>query len=185
MTAAIPDPVVAGLRRGWNVVDASTIDRDLHLEADVAIVGTGAGGGIAAEILSQAGLHVVMIEEGPLKSSSDFHMLEREAYPTLYQSSAARQTKDKGITILQGRAVGGSTVVNWTSSFRTPADTLAYWRDRFGLSAYTPEFLAPWFDAVERRLSVHRWDVPPNENNAALKKRPSYLITPTGSTGLP
>ncbi|MBV8584474.1 MAG: FAD-dependent monooxygenase, partial [Candidatus Eremiobacteraeota bacterium] len=87
MTAAIPDPVVEGLRRGWNVVDASTIDRDLHLEADVAIVGTGAGGGIAAEILSQAGLHVVMIEEGPLKSSSDFHMLEREAYPTLYQSS--------------------------------------------------------------------------------------------------
>ena len=181
MTAAIPDPVVAGLRRGWNVVDASTIDRDLHLEADVAIVGTGAGGGIAAEILSQAGLHVVMIEEGPLKSSSDFHMLEREAYPTLYQSSAARQTKDKGITILQGRAVGGSTVVNWTSSFRTPADTLAYWRDRFGLSAYTPEFLAPWFDAVERRLSVHRWDVPPNENNAALQRGAARLGIPTAA----
>lgn len=179
MNPAIPDPIAQGLRRGWKVVDASTIDRDVHLQADVAIVGTGAGGGIAAEILSAAGLHVVMIEEGPLKSSSDFHMLEREAYPTLYQSSAARQTKDKGITILQGRTVGGSTVVNWTSSFRTPSDTLAYWRDRFGLATYTPDSLAPWFDLVERRLSIHPWNVPPNENNAVLQRGAAKIGIPT------
>ena len=56
-----------GLKRGWFVHDASKLSRDLHLEADVAIVGTGAGGGVAAEILSMAGLRVVMIEEGPLQ----------------------------------------------------------------------------------------------------------------------
>jgi choline dehydrogenase-like flavoprotein len=179
MNQAIADPIVAGIKRGWKVIDASAIDRDVRLEADVAIVGTGAGGGMAAEILSEAGLHVVMIEEGPLRSSSDFHMLEREAYPSLYQASAARQTKDKGITILQGRAVGGSTTVNWTSSFRTPPETLAYWRDRFGLDMYTPEFLAPWFELVERRLSIHPWDVPPNENNAVLHRGAAKLGIPT------
>jgi len=63
--------------------DAATLERDLTLDADVAIVGTGAGGGVTAEILSAAGLDVVLIEEGPLKSSSDFKMLEAEAYPQL------------------------------------------------------------------------------------------------------
>ncbi len=175
----IPDPIIEGLKRGWTVHDGSTLDRDLHLEADVAIVGTGAGGGVAAEILSTAGLHVVMIEEGPLQSSSDFHMLEREAYPRLYQESAARKTKDKAITILQGRAVGGSTTVNWTSSFRTPAATLAQWRDRYGLAEYTPELLAPWFERMERRLDITPWGVTPNENNAVLQRGASKLGIPT------
>ncbi|HVA34064.1 MAG TPA: GMC family oxidoreductase [Candidatus Baltobacteraceae bacterium] len=175
----IVDPIARGLKSGWKVIDASKLDRDVHLEADVAIVGTGAGGGTAAEILSAAGLHVVMIEEGPLKSSSDFHMLEREAYPTLYQESAARQTKDKGITILQGRSVGGSTTVNWTSSFRTPSDTLAYWRQHYGLERYTPELLAPWFELMEQRLSIHRWQMAPNENNAALQRGAAKVGIPT------
>jgi choline dehydrogenase-like flavoprotein len=175
----IPDPIAEGLARGWHVVDGSKIDRDVHLECDVAIVGTGAGGGTAAEILSAAGLRVVMIEEGPLKSSSDFHMLEREAYPSLYQESAARQTKDHGITILQGRSVGGSTTVNWTSSFRTPPETLAYWREHFGLIRYTPEFLAPWFELMEGRLSIHPWQEVPNENNAVLRRGAAKLGIPT------
>ena len=80
----------------WRIVDASRLAQDLTLEADVAIVGTGAGGGTAAEILAQAGLSVVMLEEGALKSSTDFNMLESEAYPELYQESAARKTKRQG-----------------------------------------------------------------------------------------
>ena len=81
----LADPVRDGLARGWSVIDASSLDRDRVLEADVAIVGTGAGGGIAAEILADAGLRVVMIEEGPLKSSADFRMRESDAYRDLYQ----------------------------------------------------------------------------------------------------
>ncbi len=87
--------------------------------------------GIAAELLAKAGLKVVIIEEGPLKSSRDFNQKESEAYPSLYQESAARKTEDKAINILQGRCVGGSTTVNWTSSFRTPQSTLQFWQDRF------------------------------------------------------
>ena len=71
----IRDPIREGLAAGWKVTDAAALDRDLALEADVAIVGTGAGGGVTAEILAAAGLEVVLIEEGALRSSSDFHML--------------------------------------------------------------------------------------------------------------
>jgi len=177
----IRDPIRAGLAAGWKVTDAAALDRDLALEADVAIVGTGAGGGVTAEILAAAGLEVVLIEEGALRSSGDFHMLEAEAYPQLYQESAARQTLDKAITILQGRCVGGSTTVNWTSSFRTPAATLAYWQDRWGLADLSPAALAPWFERMEARLAIGAWTVPPNENNALLARGAAKLGIATGA----
>src|SRR5438105_1127375 len=101
--SALPDPIREGLRRGWRVFGGPHAHLPAELTCDVAIVGTGAGAGITAELLTQAGLSVVLIEEGPLKSSSDFRQRESEAYPSLYQESAARKTADKGINILQGR----------------------------------------------------------------------------------
>jgi choline dehydrogenase-like flavoprotein len=166
----IADPVREGIAAGWKVIDAAALERDLALQADVVIVGSGAGGAVTAEILAQAGLAVVIVEEGPLRTSSDFHMREREAYPQLYQESAGRQTRDKAVTILQGRCVGGSTTVNWTSSFRTPPGTLDHWRDVYGLKRASEAELAPWFERMEERLSIAPWPVPPNENNDILKR---------------
>ena len=167
---AFVDPFRDGLAAGWKVIDASRLAADRSFEADIAIVGTGAGGGTAAEILTNAGLSVVMIEEGPLATSSDFHMLESEAYPQLYQESAARKTRDRAINILQGRCVGGGTTVNWTSSFRTPAATLEHWRKDYGLAGLTDAELAPWFERMERRLGIAPWPVAPNENNEVLRR---------------
>jgi choline dehydrogenase-like flavoprotein len=177
----IPDPIQAGLARGWDVVDAAALQSDRTLDADVVIVGSGAGGGVSAEILALAGLKVIIVEEGALKSSKDFKMREADAYPALYQESAARKTRDKAINILQGRTVGGSTTVNWTSSFRTPAATLAYWNRNFGLTGYTPQALAPWFEMMEQRLHVARWQAPPNANNDALARGAAKLGIATGA----
>ena len=179
--SSIRDPVREGVASGWDVVDASTLDADLVVEADVAIVGSGAGGGVAAETLALAGLKVVVLEEGPLRTSSDFRMRESEAYPELYQESAARKTRDKAISILQGRCVGGGTTVNWTSSFRTPPATLAYWRDALGLAGYDEASLAPWFAKMEARLGIAPWDTPPNANNAALARGATKLGLPSAA----
>ena len=178
---SIRDYFVEGINAGWQAIDASKLVADRALEADVAIVGSGAGGGIAAEILTKAGLKVVLIEEGPLKTSSDFKMLESDAYPQLYQESAARKTKDKAINILQGRSVGGSTTVNWTSCFRTPSTTLAHWQREFGLADLTDAGLSPWFDAVDRRLGIHEWDQNPNANNDLLRQAGLKLGIPVGT----
>ncbi|MCU0775254.1 MAG: GMC family oxidoreductase [Ideonella sp.] len=164
-----PDPIAAGLARGWKVHGPGHAPAPDRLNCDVAIVGSGAGAGITAELLTRAGLDVVLVEEGPLKSSRDFKQLESDAYPQLYQESAARKTADKAINILQGRCVGGSTTVNWTSSFRTPAETLEHWRARFGLTDMTEAAMAPWFEQAERRLSIAPWPVPPNRNNEVLR----------------
>jgi choline dehydrogenase-like flavoprotein len=176
----IPDPIQAGLARGWKIIDAAQLAQDRTLEADVVIVGSGAGGGVSAEILARSGLSVIIVEEGALKSSRDFKMREAEAYPALYQESAARTTSDKGIKILQGRTVGGSTTVNWTSSFRTPAGTLDHWQDHFGLADYSEAALAPWFQMVEERLHIADWQAAPNQNNDLLRRGAERLGIPTG-----
>ncbi len=168
--SSLPDPIREGLARGWRVHGGPHAALPKQLSCDVAIVGSGAGAGITAELLTRAGLDVVLIEEGPLKSSSDFHQRESEAYPTLYQESASRKTADKAINILQGRCVGGSTTVNWTSSFRTPPPTLQYWRDHFALGELTEAAMAPWFAQAEQRLNIGPWLTPPNENNDLLRR---------------
>ncbi|HQR98852.1 MULTISPECIES: GMC family oxidoreductase [unclassified Polaromonas] len=171
----IPDPILEGLTRGWKVLGGALGPAPEKIVCDVAIVGSGAGAGITAELLARAGLQVVMIEEGPLKSSSDFRQRESDAYPQLYQESAARKTEDKAINILQGRCVGGSTTVNWTSSFRTPAPTLQFWQDRFGLADYSVEALAPYFAQAEQRLNILPWLTAPNENNDLLRRGAARL----------
>ena len=166
----VNDPMADGIASGWKAFEAHSRELPANISVDVAIIGTGAGGGITAELCAKAGLSVLLIEEGPLKSSRDFKMRESEAYASLYQEATGRKTADKAIGILQGRAVGGSTTVNWTSSFRTPTDTLNHWQSEFGLSDYTTDALAPWFEQAERRLNVSDWAVPPNENNDILKR---------------
>lgn len=165
----LPDPFAQGLASGWKVHDARTL-ASTTLSCDVVIIGSGAGGGITAEMLTQAGLKVLIVEEGPLKTSTDFRQNEAEAYASLYQEGGARQSADRAISILQGRCVGGSTVVNYTTSFRTPADTLAHWRNELGLKDITSSALQDSFAQVEQRLHIKPWDAPLNRNNTLLEE---------------
>lgn len=172
--STVPDPIREGLGRGWKVAGGPHGPCPERIECDVAVIGSGAGGGVSAELLARAGLNVVVVEEGPLRSSQHFDQQEAVAYPTLYQESAGRKTEDKAINILQGRCVGGSTTVNWTSSFRTPPDTLQYWRRYFGLE-FEGTALTPYFEQAERRLSIAPWLVPANENNDLLRRGAARL----------
>lgn len=170
VVAGIIDPIREGIKKGWNLKESTEFANDTVLEADVLIIGSGAGGGTSAEILSQAGLKVLILEEGPLKSSDDFFMDERDAYHDLYQESAGRMSKDGAMSILQGRGVGGTTVINWTSSFRTPRQTLDHWKEKYGIQGMSSEEMAPWFERMEQRLNVAPWEAPPNKNNAVLSE---------------
>ncbi|WP_313037133.1 GMC family oxidoreductase [Stutzerimonas nitrititolerans] len=165
----VTDPFAEGLARGWKAHDGSRLDRDISLEADIAIVGSGAGGATSAEILSAAGFKVLLIEEGPLHSSRDFDMQEPRAYTSLYQEGIGRTSKDGAITILQGRAVGGSTLVNWTSSFRTPVPTLEHWARGHAVAGHDEADLAPWFERIEQRLGIEPWAMAPNANNQVIR----------------
>lgn len=166
----IEDVVAQGVAGGWKTWNAAELNQDLNLRCDAIVVGTGAGGGMAAEALTRAGLDVVMVEEGPMRSSSDFNMEERKAYPDLYQEQAARKTADKAITVLQGRCVGGGTTVNWTSSFATPDQTLQHWQSMHGVRDCESATMAPYFERAKQRLNIQPWAIPPNPNNEVLRR---------------
>src|SRR5260370_4122880 len=104
--------------------DAASLADGTVLKTDVCVIGSGAGGAVAAASLQAAGLEVLVVEEGGHHTRAEFHMREDEAFPMLYQDGGGRTTRDLGIAILQGRAVGGGTVVNWTTCFRTPDPVL-------------------------------------------------------------
>lgn len=166
----IPDPIQDGIRSGWKTYNGTQLENELQLQCDVLIIGTGAGGGTAAEIFSEQGLKVIMVEEGPLQSSNDFDMQEKKAYSSIYQEGLTRATADGAFTIMQGRSVGGSTTVNWTSSFRTPEQTLEHWTNEHGLKGFTKDAMAPWFEKMEQRLNIEKWAMKPNANNNIISK---------------
>ena len=68
----LPDPIRSGLQRGWKVLGGPHGAAPQTIACDVAIIGSGAGAGITAVLLTRAGLSVVIVVEGPLRSSSDF-----------------------------------------------------------------------------------------------------------------
>lgn len=185
-------------RSSPNVIDGSAASGDLTLSCDVCIVGTGAGGAVTAAILAQAGFDVLLVEEGGYYTSNDFTMREKDVTPRLYQEGGARTTKDLAISILQGKAVGGTTVVNWTTSFRTPEDVVAHWHDKHDVKGFAYADLVPHWDAIEKRLAIAKVPVESlNANNKKLYdgckalgweadtlKRNVYLCMQTGFCGL-
>jgi choline dehydrogenase-like flavoprotein len=165
----------ATVRPGRITVGAS-LPPLMAVEVDYCVVGSGAGGSIAAATLAQAGAHVAIVEEGGHYTRRDFNMQEAWAYPALYQEHGNRATDDLGIMILQGRSVGGGTTVNWTSSFRTPEPTLRLWADRHGVRGVDAAALAPHFAAVEERLSIGPGiDDDVNRNNRKLWDGAAHL----------
>src|SRR5207302_6799507 len=155
--------------RGPQVIHkGDEIAQDLLLKPDVCIIGSGPGGAMVAQRLARAGARVAVLEEGGFYTKDEFDMQEATAYPRLYQDRGNRASADLSIAVLQGRAVGGGTVVNWTTSYRTPDDVLAFWRERDG-ARFTSGDLRPHFDEVEQRLGIAKVDLEDtNPNNRAL-----------------
>ena len=105
--------------------------------------------GLAREAVFTVGIEIANNEKVPVALRELF---EDEAFRDLYQEGGGRTTKDAAITVMQGRSVGGSTTVNWTSSFRTPPQTLKHWAEVNGVKGAGEADMAPWFERAEQRL---------------------------------
>ncbi|HEX6048044.1 MAG TPA: NAD(P)-binding protein, partial [Gemmatimonadaceae bacterium] len=90
---------------------------DARLTADVIVVGSGAGGAVAAARLAEAGRDVLLIEAGSHLALEELTELEGDMTARLYADGGARATDDLSIVLFQGSAVGGGTLVNWMITF--------------------------------------------------------------------
>ena len=144
------------------------VDRDSGLHCDVVIVGSGAGGGAAAGILAGAGLDVVVIESGDYYDDQDFDGGEYQAFSRLYMG-APTATHDQSVGLIAGTCLGGGTVVNYSTSFRTPDEIRAEWAGQ-GVSAFTSDDYTASLDAVCERLGVNQEHNEPSTRDRKLQE---------------
>jgi choline dehydrogenase-like flavoprotein len=127
----------------------------LELDADVCVVGSGAGGSAAAAALAERGLSVIVLEEGRRWSPSDFQGGAPWAFRNLYAGRGTRATRGNAVIPLPGgRGVGGSTLINSAICFRTPKPVLEAWRSEHGCAAFTDAWMDHCFDRIWRTLGV-------------------------------
>jgi choline dehydrogenase-like flavoprotein len=128
-------------------------ERERRFDADVVIVGTGAGGAAAGAELAEAGLSVVFVEEGSHHPTSSFSPYATEMVPRLYRDASSTILFGKpDIPYLEGRCVGGSTVLNGGMAYRAPAHVLDGWARKTGAEELGPKALGPFFERVESRV---------------------------------
>ena len=128
---------------------------DLALEVDCVVVGTGAGGAVVARELTEAGVAVVMIEEGRYFERHDFTGRPFAMQQQMYRAGGATfSLGNVAIPIPIGVTVGGTTTVNSGTCYRAPAHVLAHWRDDLGVRGLSADDLAPHYERVERVLGV-------------------------------
>ncbi|MGZ8455281.1 MAG: GMC family oxidoreductase N-terminal domain-containing protein [Gemmatirosa sp.] len=142
-----PEPPTSRLPQG--VIPGATLAPDTVVRAGVCVVGTGAGGAVAAARLAAAGHDVVLLEEGAWWDAADFDEREADMMPRLYADAATRATADLSVSILQGRAVGGGTAVNWLIMLPTPDWVLDEWAREHGAEGMRPHEMAPLFAQIE------------------------------------
>lgn len=121
----------------------------LPTSVDVIVIGTGAGGAVAACRLAEAGRQVVILESGPLLQSDSFDEQDAAGTERLWADQGLRATDDASLVMAQGTAVGGSTTVNWMIMLRAPDHVLIEWARRFGTQGMGPAQMAEAYDRVE------------------------------------
>ncbi|HWG07560.1 MAG TPA: GMC family oxidoreductase [Solirubrobacteraceae bacterium] len=141
------------------------------LETDFCVVGAGGGGAVVAAELAEAGANVVLLEQGPGHDPDGFTARPPEMLAKLYRDSGQTTTIGSPPILLPlGRGVGGTTLVNSGTCFRTPAPVLARWADEYGLEL-DDRAMSVCFERVERSLSVSEVTPELAGANAAVARR--------------
>ncbi len=134
-----------------------------EIEADAVVIGSGAGGAITAAVLAAAGRRVVVLERAAMVAEDRFGGPELEGLASLFLDRGLAATSDRWIAIRAGSAVGGGTVVNWSTSLRAPAAVRDEWR-----AAGVGDDLDEHYAAVETEIDVTTDESTPNGPNAML-----------------
>ena len=139
------------------------------LKCDVLVIGSGAGGAVAAAELSQQGWQVILLEEGSYFTPAEFNNDEFLSHTRLYRDAGNISVENYGLSILQGRTLGGSTTVNWQTCLYPSEHVSRQWALDFGLEGYEQKDMQPFITEVQERIGAH--PVPPkliNANNQVL-----------------
>jgi choline dehydrogenase-like flavoprotein len=148
----------------------TTFDGPAQLEADVCVIGSGAGGGVVAAELAKAGLRVLVLEQGPGDQAPQFEPREIVGMQRLYLDRGTTSTRDLGVALLAGSCVGGGTTVNWQTSLRMPDAIRDEWATVSGFPLFGDARFTQAYDAVSERINVGTVESVINANNEVLRR---------------
>jgi choline dehydrogenase-like flavoprotein len=123
---------------------------------DYVIAGSGAAGASAARILADTGASLAVVEEGPAVTTADFKDTALETFHRLYRGMGAQITRGRApMLVIQGRCLGGSTVVNSAIVRRLPEEVWQEWSTTYGLGKILPfEEIDRAAEEIEKELQV-------------------------------
>jgi choline dehydrogenase-like flavoprotein len=142
-------------------------------EVDFVVIGSGAAGGVIAKELSEAGLSVVVLEQGPYRRAADFKhdelanvfLFEMLGSPRDYPQTFRRAEGEKAEVqsqpppLIYARGVGGSSV-HFTANFWRfrPID----FRERSALGPIAGSAFADWpitYEELEPYYTKVDWEI--------------------------
>ena len=146
-------------------------ERDESFSADVIVIGSGAGGATVAATVAESGKRVILLEEGAGYRSRDYSANFSGMTSEIMRNGGATVIMGRApIAYLEGRVLGGSTVLNGGMCWRTPERVLEEWEAR-GLARLSPQRLDPYFDLVEEVINARYQDVgSEGENNHVFRR---------------
>lgn len=153
-------------------------EKDSEIDVDVCVIGSGAGGAVVAKELAEKGREVLILEEGTYFNQSHFQTLSTlERNKLMYREGGLSTTLGFPMALLPtGKAVGGTTIINSGTCYRTPDKILQKWSQKYGLNQFTSEFLKPYFEKVERIIQVKAVpDLVYSQNDLIMKKGADHL----------
>jgi choline dehydrogenase-like flavoprotein len=149
-----PGPIGVQRRDAPRKLTVVVPQQETTLKCDVCVIGSGAGGGVAAAVLSAAGKEVIVLEAGAYFDDADFDGAELAGFQRLYAECGFASTRDHSVGFLAGECLGGGTVVNYCTSFRTPDEIREEWAEE-GVEWMRGEEYSKSLDSVCERLSVN------------------------------
>ena len=137
---------------------------------EVLVVGSGPGGASTAALLAEAGMDVLMVEEGahlPISSAPSYSLAEMNQK---YRAGGLTTTfGTPNITYIEGRCVGGASEINAALYHRPLKSTLRDWQLKFQIDDFEPDEMDRYFEAVERDMTVSAWPSGMDPSSAKIK----------------
>ncbi len=165
---------------------------ELSLDADVCVIGSGAGGSVIAAKLAQAGHRVIVLEAGAYHTADDFTQREADTFDRLFQRHGILTTSDVSFSVLAGQTAGGSATINWMTCLRPAPWAREEWERDHGFVGVAGPSFDSILDEVEGRLHVNTDESIVNASNDVLRRGcealgyrlgPDYDVIPRNALG--